>query len=72
MAELKIIEGGLGPAQKSEYVFQDAAVTDTRLMGVLGLRVHWKKPAAPDGMQEIYHFFYSTLNDFFCPFVAGK
>ena len=43
MAGLTLIEGGLGAGLGGGYTFADGAVTDTRLMGVLGLRLHWIK-----------------------------
>ena len=63
MSELRIIEGGLGPARKTEYIFADASVTDTRLMGVLGLRIHWKDTGADDHPRDIYHFYYYDIEE---------
>ena len=63
MAELKIIAGGLGPALKAEYAFEDASVTDTRLMGVLGLRIHWKNLSAAENSRDVYHFYYYDIEE---------
>ena len=64
MSELKLIKGGLEPVgltDKTEYVFCDASVTDTRLMGVLGLRIHWKKTA--ESQKDVYHFYYYDVEE---------
>ena len=63
MAELTLIEGGLGPVRKAEYVFADASVTDTRLMGVLGLRIHWEKQTAGGQKSDIYQFYYYDVEE---------
>ena len=65
MAEFKILKGGL--PDHPEYKFIDAYVTDTRLMGVIGLRVHWLEypidPLDVDGIKDIYHFYYYDLEE---------
>lgn len=65
MPKFKIIKGGL--PDKPSYKFIDAYVTDTRLMGVLGLRVHWLMyPIDPndiDGIKDIYHFYYYDIEE---------
>ena len=63
MAQLKIIEGGLGAAVGDDHRFVDAAVTDTRLMGVLGLRIHWRKTAPGDFVSDVYHFYYYDIEE---------
>ncbi|MDO5331322.1 MAG: hypothetical protein Q4E99_01465 [Bacillota bacterium] len=65
MAEFKILKGGLN--DYPTYSFIDAFVTDTRLMGVLGLRVHWlvtpPNPADIRNIKDIYHFYYYDLEE---------
>ena len=63
MPEFKVLKGGLvGPATE-KYRFQDAVCTDTRLMGVLGLRVHWKDMSDPLDPEDIYHFYYYDIEE---------
>ena len=45
------------------YVFVDGAVTDTRLMGVLGLKLHWFKEDRDRGPQNIYQFYYYDIEE---------
>ena len=63
MANLTVIEGGLGACHGCGYTFVDGAVTDTRLMGVLGLRLHWQKEEEGRGAQNIYHFYYYDIEE---------
>ena len=63
MPDLKVIEGGLKAVPRDKLIFADAAVTDTRLMGVLGLRVHWKDPDAKEGEQDIFQFYYYDIEE---------
>ena len=63
MANLTILEGGLGAGLGGGYTFADGAVTDTRLMGVLGLRLHWIKESGGRGPQNIYQFYYYDIEE---------
>ena len=63
MANLTLLEGGLGTCLGDGYEFADGAVTDTRLMGVLGLRLHWIKDTEGRGPQNIYHFYYYDIEE---------
>lgn len=62
MAGLTLIKGGLEDNSRPEYNFIDAAVTDTRLMGVLGLRVHWLETAGGQS-HHVYTFFYYDIEE---------
>ena len=61
MPEFKVLKGGLVSPVTDKYRFQDAVCTDTRLMGVLGLRVHWKDFTDPLDPEDIYHFYYYDI-----------
>ena len=51
---LKLLDGGLSEtAADSRKVFQSAYVTDTRLMGVLGMRICWH---LPDNLHYKYQY----------------
>ena len=63
MANLTLLEGGLGACLGDGYAFSDGAVTDTRLMGVLGLRLHWIKDAPGREPQNIYQFYYYDIEE---------
>lgn len=61
MPEFKVLKGGL--SQDPKYKFIDAYVTDTRLMGALGLRVHWNKIDSNEDSFDIYHFYYFDVEE---------
>ena len=63
MPEFKVLKGGLVSPVTDKYRFQDAVCTDTRLMGVLGLRVHWKDFTDPLDPEDIYHFYYYDIEE---------
>ena len=63
MPEFKVLKGGLASPVTDKYVFQDAVCTDTRLMGVLGLRVHWKDTSDPMDPEDVYHFYYYDIEE---------
>ena len=63
MPEFKVLKGGLVSPVTDKYRFQDAVCTDTRLMGVLGLRVHWKDFSDPLDPEDIYHFYYYDIEE---------
>jgi hypothetical protein len=50
---LTVIKGGKDASKGSDYTYVYGCVTDTRLMGVLGLHLHWKYFQPEDG--EIQH-----------------
>lgn len=62
--KLTVIKGGLSsPKESEEKYFISAYVTDTRLMGVIGLYIHWRLPsqyATPD----FHQFFYLDAEEF--------
>ncbi len=60
MQQFEVLKGGLG--SKPEYSFIDGAVTDTRLMGVLGLRVHFLRHGV-EGTSDFYCFFYYDVEE---------
>lgn len=62
--EFNLIHGGLlENANKSHKVFLSAYVTDTRLMGVTGVYVHWLLPE--NEMRNHFHqFFYFDAEEF--------
>ncbi len=62
----KIIKGGADKASgalKDTRRFVSAFVTDTRLMGVLALTVHWKNPSSEDE-DDFYQFFYFDAEEY--------
>ncbi|MDR2771652.1 MAG: hypothetical protein LBB57_06410, partial [Clostridiales Family XIII bacterium] len=63
-AKLRVIRGGLYPAaHKAEWRFSSAFATDTRLMGVFVLYVHWIGGAA-ESDAELHQFFYIDAEKF--------
>lgn len=54
----KLIRGGLSEtAAGCSKEFVSASITDTRLMGVVGMCVHWKLPENSN-LTDLYQFFY--------------
>ena len=62
--KLTVIEGGLSTSKiNTEREFAGAYITNTRLMGVMGMYVHWKLtgyPSAPD----FHQFFYFDAEEY--------
>lgn len=62
--KLTVIEGGLSPSKgNTEKEFVGAYITNTRLMGVMGMYVHWKLteyPSCPD----FHQFFYFDAEEY--------
>ena len=57
-ARFKVINGGLSEsAESSCKEFVSATITDTRLMGVVGMYVHWKLPDNCH-LTHLHQFFY--------------
>lgn len=62
--QLTLIKGGLDTGSSGEYEYVDGYVTDTRLMGVLGLRLHWRHfPGNMQTPEELYHFYYYDIEE---------
>lgn len=62
--KLTVIRGGLAEtAIKSSKIFESAYITDTRLMGVLSMYVHWKLPDNPT-MKDLHQFFYFDAEEY--------
>lgn len=60
--EFKVIRGGKDPENK--YSFVSGAVTDTRLMGVLGLHIHWQKQLEyTEEPVNLHQFFYFDVEE---------
>lgn len=62
--KFQVIKGGIDlPPEIDKRVFCSAYATDTRLMGVLGLSVHWEieKHGIPD---DFYQFFYLDAEEY--------
>lgn len=61
---LTVIEGGLSsPRQSETKYFISAYVTDTRLMGVLALYIHWRLPDH-FSMPDFHQFFYFDSEEY--------
>ena len=59
-----VIEGGLSaPKETQKKYFMGAYVTDTRLMGVMGLYIHWRIPDQPLP-PDFHQFFYLDAEEF--------
>ncbi len=64
--DFKIIKGGAGDAPGAflgNGRFVSAFVTDTRLMGVLALSIHWKI-RTPEDPDDFYQFFYFDAEEY--------
>lgn len=62
--KLTVIEGGLSPSKGSiEKQFAGAYITNTRLMGVMGMYVHWKIPEFPS-CPDFHQFFYFDAEEY--------
>lgn len=61
--KFKVIKGGLGSPVNGDKTFINAYVTDTRLMGVVGLYIHWELEAE-DLNSEFHQFFYFDTEEF--------
>ena len=61
---LTVIEGGLSPSKgTAEKEFAGAYITNTRLMGVMGMYVHWKLPEYPS-CPDFHQFFYFDAEEY--------
>ena len=62
--QLTILRGGLAEtSESSEKVFVSSYVTDTRLMGVIGVYIHWKLPQNIT-QTDFHQFFYFDAEEF--------
>ena len=59
---LKLIKGGRDGNLSTLYRFIDGEVTDTRLMGVLGMHLHFRFTGA-DPVEEIHQFWYFDMEE---------
>lgn len=57
MVKLKVIEGGVKHPEACEREFLSAFVSDTRLMGVVGLYIHWAVKQCEE-TEDLHQFFY--------------
>ena len=79
---LQVLEGGrVLPVSRMRRILLDAYVTDTRLMGVLAVVVHWSvaSPEAdgndPDSWEDVYQFIYIDCEEAgleTCQLVRGR
>lgn len=59
-----VIRGGLAEtADSSRKVFLEASVTDTRLMGVIGVYIHWHLPENTT-LTHLHQFFYFDAEEY--------
>ena len=58
----KVINGGKSESLFSEYTYLDGEVTDTRLMGVLGVHLHWELPF-PAAEPHFHQYFYYDVEE---------
>jgi len=59
-----VIKGGnIAKAGDSSRIFVSSYVTDTRLMGVIGLYINWKLKD-PEGTSDLHQFFYLDAEEF--------
>lgn len=56
--KFKVIKGGASEKPEKSYKFADAEVTNTRLMGVLGLHIHWKL-----GRRSVHQMLYFDVEE---------
>ena len=60
----KVLKGGLlDSAVSSRKLFVSAYVTNTRLMGVLGMYIHFKLPDN-QALEDLHQFFYFDAEDY--------
>lgn len=59
----KVIKGGLDSPLNSKKTFISAYITDTRLMGVTGLYIHWNMESE-DLSSDFHQFFYFDAEEF--------
>lgn len=57
MVQLKLLKGGVLPREKCPRTFLSAFVSNTRLMGVIGVYVHWNVLECAE-TEDLHQFFY--------------
>ena len=60
--ELKVLKGGKSASLINEYRFADGEVTDTRLMGVFGVHLHWILPYEAEE-RDLHQFYYYDVEE---------
>ena len=61
--DFKVLQGGRNAAALSEYRFLEGEITDTRLMGVLGMYMHWQLPYGDEESSHLHLFFYYDVEE---------
>ncbi len=60
--KFKIIKGGKDISSSDKYILAKGEITDTRLMGVLGMHLHWTIPEEGD-YRDLHQFFYYDIEE---------
>ena len=60
--ELKLLKGGRKDNLRSLYRFIEGEVTNTRLMGVLGMHLHWQFTGS-DEPEDLHQFWYFDIEE---------
>ena len=60
--ELKVLKGGKSSSLITEYRFAGGEVTNTRLMGVLGMHLHWLLPYETEN-RDLHQFYYYDIEE---------
>ena len=60
--ELKVLKGGKSSSLISEYRFAGGEITDTRLMGVVGMHLHWILPYETES-RDLHQFYYYDIEE---------
>lgn len=60
--ELKVLKGGKSSSLITEYRFAGGEVTDTRLMGVVGMHLHWILPYETED-RDLHQFYYYDIEE---------
>ena len=60
--ELKVLKGGKSSSRITEYRFAGGEVTNTRLMGVLGMHLHWLLPYETEN-RDLHQFYYYDIEE---------
>lgn len=61
-SNFKVISGGKSESLFSEYIYLGGEVTDTRLMGVLGVHLHWELPY-PTAEPHLHQYYYYDVEE---------
>lgn len=62
--DFKLLNGGQSPDSYSRYKYAGGCVTNTRLMGVLGLHLHWEISFEnSEGPVNIHQFYYFDIEE---------